>query len=333
MEKQYNTPIALIFFNRPEPLKQVFAWIKRMKPKQLFLIQDGPRAGKADDWEKIEKCREIVETVDWECQVYKNYAEHNLSCDEREFSGISWCFEYVDRLLILEDDCLPSNSFYEFCDELLEKYKDDRRIHMICGFNRMGSYTQTPYDYIFSRGGAGWGWATWKRVWKNVERIKGLEFLDEKATMEYYKKIIPAVIPLQHYNILERAESVKEKDEKIGRVSSWELLIGITRLLQGSVCIVPRINMIQYLGATRDATHSPSDMRLLPRKTQQMLMQEAQELQGAIKHPPFVIYDTLFEKKNSAYVGKRNVLEKIETLYRMIYCGRWDLVKKAIWKK
>ena len=103
-ENYKNVPIMLVFFNRPNTLKIVFDWVRRMQPTQLFLVQDGAREGNTDDVKKIEECRRVVDNVDWQCEVHRNYSDVNLTCDEREFSGITWCFEYVDRLIILEDE-------------------------------------------------------------------------------------------------------------------------------------------------------------------------------------------------------------------------------------
>lgn len=132
-----DVPVMLLFFNRPDTLKQVFDAVKQARPSTLLLVQDGAREGKEGEEELVRQCRNIVEDIDWDCTVYKNYSDVNLSCDHREFTGISWAFEHVDRLIILEDDCVPCQSFFPFCAELLEKYKDDTRVDRICGFNRL----------------------------------------------------------------------------------------------------------------------------------------------------------------------------------------------------
>ena len=128
-EMSEKTGVAIIFFNRPNTLKRVFEAVCKAKPKNLFLVQDGSRG--EEDEEKIKKCREIVEKIDWDCNVYKNYSDVNLGCGKRPQTGISWVFEHVERAIILEDDCVPQNSFFHFCDELLEKYADDKRVLMI----------------------------------------------------------------------------------------------------------------------------------------------------------------------------------------------------------
>ena len=123
-----NVPVLMVFFNRSEPLKQVFEAVRKAKPTKLFLAQDGAREGNKKDIQNVQECREVVRNIDWDCEVYTNFSEVNLGCGGRMSSAISWAFEYVDRLMILEDDCVPCQDFFPFCEELLERYKDDVRV-------------------------------------------------------------------------------------------------------------------------------------------------------------------------------------------------------------
>ena len=130
-----DIPVYLNFFCRPDTFQYVFNAVREARPSMLFLSCDGARENRKDDEQNIKKCQEIAEQIDWECTVYKNYSEKNLGCGMRMYTGISWAFEYVDRLIILEDDCVPSQDCFIFFEELLEKYLNDERINMICGMN------------------------------------------------------------------------------------------------------------------------------------------------------------------------------------------------------
>src|SRR4030067_899331 len=114
-----KTPVALIFFNRPKVTELVFAEIAKAKPTKLFLIADGPRKDRTDDVENSMKCREIVQKVNWDCEVLTNFSDTNLGVGRRPASGISWVFEHADRAIIFEDDCIPHPTFFPFCEELL----------------------------------------------------------------------------------------------------------------------------------------------------------------------------------------------------------------------
>jgi hypothetical protein len=161
-----NTPVVLIVFNRPDPTAQVFAAIREAQPSQLFLISDGPRANRPDDLEKCRAVRAVIDQVDWPCDVQTNYAEKNMGCKYRVASGLDWVFSVVEEAIILEDDCLPHPSFFKYCEELLEKYRDDRRIGIISGHNNLFGYRRSADSYYYSNIPYIWGWATWRRTWE-----------------------------------------------------------------------------------------------------------------------------------------------------------------------
>lgn len=164
-----STPIALIIFNRPDLTIRVFSKIARAKPKTLFVIADGPRSDHPGDIKKCAEARSIIESVDWDCTVHKNYSDINLGCGRRLASGISWVFEKVEEAIILEDDCLPHPTFFRFCKELLERYRDDERIMQINGQNFQHKSMRTSYSYLFSYSNNCWGWATWRRAWQHFD--------------------------------------------------------------------------------------------------------------------------------------------------------------------
>ena len=124
-EFYFKTPVLFIIFNRPETTMQVFERIRQARPPKLFIVADGARKDKPGEAEKCEQCRAIKDMVDWQCEVYTNFADENIGCKNRVASGISWVFEQVEEAIILEDDCLPNMSFFRFCQEMLEKYKND----------------------------------------------------------------------------------------------------------------------------------------------------------------------------------------------------------------
>ena len=163
-------PIALFVFNRPDLTAKVFETVRAVRPPVLFVSADGPRPDRPDDVRLCREAREIVQGVDWPCEVRWNFSEKNLGCGVAMSRGISWVFEHVDRAVILEDDCLPDQSFFPFCNELLERYEDDSRIMQVAGSNLSApkdafagsSYSYASFPLI-------WGWATWRRAWEHYD--------------------------------------------------------------------------------------------------------------------------------------------------------------------
>ena len=309
-----KAPVMILFFNRPDNLKQVFEAVRKYQPEQLFLVQDGARKDRPDDVVNVKKCREIVEKVDWNCEVYRNYSDVNLSCDHREYTGIDWCFQYVDKLIILEDDCVPTQSFMKLCEECLEKYKDETSVHSIYGFNRIGSY-ESPYDYTFSKTSAGWGWATWKRVWNKVNEIRNSNLFEDIEAVNFINETIDPSLKEIYGNFMDYCSKTKETERTKGKVISWEHWVGLTLILNDMVTIVPNKNMIRYIGISQNATHTTSDSRLLPHKIRNVLMQEAYESEKEIKHPPFIIRDKKFENKSNKALHYLPGFAKLEVAF------------------
>ena len=223
--------------------------LQRLKPEKLFLAADGPRAQVSEDAHNCAETRRIVEEmINWECEVFKNYSETNLGCGFRPASGISWVFESVDRCIILEDDCIPHLDFFRFCDELLEKYRDDERVAMIGGTNLHVAPIGND-SYYFSYFNQIWGWATWKRAWEhfdlktedwNTRRESG--WMDELLNDQSYVK---------HYRSL--------YDRHFYREDIWDYMWQYACWKQDALCLLPRKNLISNIGFNASATHTDNE--------------------------------------------------------------------------
>lgn len=131
----FPVPISFHIFNRPETTLKVFEKIRNIKPSKLFITADGPRKNVEGDNEKCREVRSIVDEIDWECEVFTNFSESNKGSYKSTLEGITWVFEHVALAIILEDDCIPHQSFFRFCHELLYFYENDERIALISGNN------------------------------------------------------------------------------------------------------------------------------------------------------------------------------------------------------
>lgn len=130
-----KTPVVFIIFNRSDTTEKVFAEIAKVRPRKLLVIADGPRPDHPSDIERCKAARAVIERVDWDCEVLTNYSEANLGCKACVSSGLDWAFQNVEEVIILEDDYLPHPTFFRFCEESLERYRDDERIALISGTN------------------------------------------------------------------------------------------------------------------------------------------------------------------------------------------------------
>lgn len=243
-----ETPIIFIIFKRPETTQKVFEAIRQARPKKLFVIADGPRVDRLGEAEKCSKTRMILDQVDWDCEVIKDFSQENLGCEARVISGLDWVFSLVEQAIVLEDDCLPHPTFFQFCDELLNKYKDDERIMTICGTNVLGQWKPHLQSYHLSLYGKGWGWASWRRAWKHFDVS-----MKNWPHPEMKQRIKDILCDEEQYRVRCR----RFDDAYIGKPNvGWDAQWLFARLSQSGMSIVPSQNLVSNIGFGEDATHT-----------------------------------------------------------------------------
>lgn len=244
----FTTPVLFLIFNRPVTTKVVFEEIRKIKPKYLYIAADGPRAGKVDDDKRCAVVREIVLTnIDWECEVKTLLREENLGCGRAVSEAITWFFDNVEEGIILEDDCLPDPSFFEFCSHLLKRYRNEEKIMHIGGSNFQFGVIRGDGDYYFSTISHVWGWATWKRAWctyqfdlKKISDLSDLTynfiFNNNQSFINYYKQVF-----------------AKMRDNGI---DTWDYQWFYAIHASNGLSICPNVNLIKNIGFRSDGTHT-----------------------------------------------------------------------------
>jgi len=240
-EFELQTPLLFLVFNRLDTTKKVFEEIRKAKPKQLFIASDGPRKTKEDEEKVVEQIRKyVLSNIDWKCNVKTLFRKNNLGCKYAVSSAIDWFFENVEQGIILEDDCLPSQSFFRFCRELLEKYKDDERIMQISGTNVEGK-TAIKESYFFTPCFNAWGWATWRRAWKKYD----VEMKDWKI----FRFSIDFFNIVRNYSLIEKLKSWRLYQLTYSKkINTWDYQWIFMCLRNKGLCIIPQKNMITNLG-------------------------------------------------------------------------------------
>jgi hypothetical protein len=285
-----STPVALIVFNRPQLTERTFAVIRAQRPNKLFLIADGPRVNHPTDGARCAAVRAILENVDWPCEVYRDYSDHNLGCKYRPKTGIDWVFQHVDKAIILEDDCLPHADFFSFCDLMLERYAADERISLITGNNFQDGQWRGNASYYFSRYPHTWGWATWARAWQYNEADIGFwpewkrsvawrRFWNDRVAKKYWTDIFDRV----HSKLFETA---------------WDYPWVASVWRRGGLTVTPNVNLISNIGFGPDATHTLSaDSNMAA-----MIVNPLSE----IRHPNQIVEDEVADRYDfdHAYGGK-----------------------------
>ena len=249
---KFEIPILLIVFNRPDKTKKMLEILKILKPKNLFVSADGPRNNNKNDIVLCEEVRQLVNNINWDCKLKTKFSTENLSLKKNVIQSINWFFNNVDQGIILEDDCLPSLNFFDFCEKLLIKYQHEDKIMQINGCNGGLDYEDTNNaSYFFSKINTTWGWASWKRAWKKFDE-----------NFEHYKLNEDKGVILNYYEDPEITNWMKVYFEKsITNVDNiWSTNWAYTILKNDGLCISPLKNLVENIGFDESATSKNANL-------------------------------------------------------------------------
>ncbi len=278
--------VLILFFNRPEHLSQVFAEVRKARPARLFLYQDGPRGER--DMPGILACRQVVADIDWECEVHRNYQEKNQGCDPSEYLSQKWAFSLTDKCIVLEDDDIPSQSFFPFCKEMLDRYEHDERISMISGFNEDEVSPGVNDSYFFTSVFAIWGWASWRRV---IDRWEGdYAFLDDPQAVNQLEALVKQRRYRSDFMTMCRNHRATGKEY-------YESIFWASNLLHSGLAIMPSRNLISNIGLTADSTHFSGSLKTTPRAYRRIFTMGRHELEFPLRHPKYVIEDVGYKER------------------------------------
>jgi len=266
------------------------------RPDRLLVVADGPRD--ASESHLCEAARDVVRRVSWPGEVLWNISDSNLGARYRVSSGIDWAFSLVEDAIILEDDCLPEPSFFDFCVELLDRYRDDERVMQIGGSSLTGGRVAVEDSYYFSKYFHTWGWATWRRAWRHFDvslarwpaiREKGAFTFDDWVEKRFWTTVFDRVY-----------------DRDIN--TSWDYQWMFAMWCHSGMSVVPRSNLVTNIGFGPGGTHYTKDHRFARISTGSL---------GTIVHPEAVIRNAAADRAEFRAAGNR-----FERLAR-VKLGRW----------
>jgi len=308
----FRIPIVIIIFNRPEITRRVFEKIKIIKPLGIYIIADGPRELYPSDIEKCKQAREIFEKINWDCEVHRYYSEYNLGCGRNIAQGLNWVFENEEMAIILEDDTLPAIPFFQYCQELLIRYKDDNRIMHIGGTNWHPDFKVTDASYFFSKKAHIWGWATWKRAWNFYDYY--MEDYPKFVSSKQYKNVINLKREQKYF--LKRWGSFYKANYLNKERSNWDYQWYYTILKNNGLCTWPSSNLISNICPIGTHANIKSHQSLFFRKVNENYRIE--------KHPDFIISDVNFDNYHFFKHNYQSIVSRL--------INRTNKFIKALWK-
>lgn len=301
-----STPVALLIYKRPETTRKVLEVLSKVNPCKLFIIADGASKDSIDEINQVKRTRDLIGKIDWECDLYKNYSEEHLGLRRRVVSGLNWVFDREDKAIILEDDCVPDISFFQFCEELLNHYNDDERIMVVSGDNYQKGRRRTPYSFYFSRYNHCWGWATWKRAWKFYDDEMSLwpQIREEGWLRDIFGK----------NNNVEKYWTRIFNSVYDNEIESWAYRWTYSCWLQSGLTILPNVNLVTNIGFGDQATHTNFSSK--------RSYQAKYKMEFPLVYPPFVIRDSksdkFTERDNFGISLIKNIKRLVFNLLRMV---------------
>jgi hypothetical protein len=259
-----NTAVLLVVFNRLDTTKHVLQSIRCAAPSRLYIASDGARANKKGEVSDVNGVREyILNNIDWKCDVKTYFSEDNAGCKNGVSNAINWFFEHEEEGIILEDDCVAHPSFFRFCQELLEKYKNDQRIGMISGDNFQFGHKLNDDSYYFSNHTHIWGWASWRNRWVNdydVFMTQWPKIRDEKRMLDWFGSSAEQIF---FADLFEKVHQNK--------IDTWDYQWNFANRINGRVTVIPNVNLISNIGFGEGATHTAEVSVLADMETEEMV--------------------------------------------------------------
>ena len=290
----FNTPVLFLVFNREDTTQKVFDAIRQQKPKYLFVAADGARKNKPGEMEKCQRVRDIIKQVDWDCELKTLFREENLGCKLAVSSAITWFFENVEQGIILEDDCLPDPSFFPYCEELLDKYKEDARVGHISGNNFLPGIIEENLSYDFCTCPHIWGWATWRRVWKNYDvNLSFWEEQKERRSFLFHSK----------WEEIYFSSFISDAINNRNGINTWDTQYWFTLSLQNQLSIYPAVNLVTNIGLG-----DPNASHTAKKKKKHSI--PVSNIRFPLKHPQYVLRNKKLDDttiKNLFFSWKRLV--------------------------
>jgi hypothetical protein len=245
-----KSPVLFLIFNRPEETQLVFEAIKKAKPAKLYVAADGPRPLRPNDASLCEQTKDIIKNINWECEVQTLFRNNNLGCKNAVSSAVTWFFQNEPEGIVLEDDCLPSEDFFVFADEMLEYYRYNEKVAHVCGCNFQDGIKRDIYSYYYSNITHVWGWAGWRRVWEKYD--VDLNWLDDGLKKDFLKTLTDSHVKKTFFRTsLEKVKS--------GQIDTWDYQYGFLNNYNKMVAVIPQNNMISNIGFNENGTHTLTD--------------------------------------------------------------------------
>ncbi len=253
--RKTKVPVLLIIYNRPQYTKKILKSINKYGPSILYIAADGWKD--KEDRYKCLSARNQTNHFKWGCPIETVFRKKNLGCGKAVSKAITWFFKNNTKGIILEDDCLPNEDFYYYCDQMLNRYEYNGKIMHISGVNYLPNKLKKRNGYYFSKMTHVWGWATWRRAWRKY---------DYKMTR--WGTSITKNTFSNNYDVLHERnywssifDIVKKR-----KIDTWDYQWLYSCWVNEGLSINPGVNLVKNIGIEKDGTHTKNKINGIENK-------------------------------------------------------------------
>ena len=272
MSGSLQAPVLILAFNRPDRVRALIDRLRQVAPQQVYLAVDGPRPNRPADIHLVEQTRRSVDAIDWPCEVHTLFQDRNLGCGRGVSTAITWFFEHVPEGIILEDDVLPRIEFFDYCTELLDRYRDDPRVFAISGSNFVpAEQITTDGSYRFTHITHVWGWATWRRSWNEYR----FDIRDWRRRLPLGRRWPATGGNLRDFLYWSAVLAWVSR----GHIDTWDYQLNLAQMSAGGLCATANVNLVDNLGFTDEATHT---------ERPSVTVRPSSQLEFPLRHPQVV---------------------------------------------
>jgi hypothetical protein len=320
----FSTPVLLTAHRRPATTAQVIDALALVEPQRLFVALDGPRTDVPGERHAVDNVRRLVEEmVTWPCELTIRASDNNLGCRVAMTSALDWFFGHVEEGIVLEDDCVPHPDFFRYCEELLDRYRQDSRVMCISGDNsaRISPVTGNDSSYFFVRQPLVWGWATWRRSWALYDRdLEGWAAM--RSDLSQLRRMFPDPVERRFQR------HVLDRLRESGRPDTWDYQWDFTLAANNGIAVIPRVNLVSNVGFGPGATHTSALSAIRSDVPTEPIL--------PLRHPTAVSRDPVAERQIADRVhglakhrrrGVQGVLLRVRLLLREFLSSRSALIQ------
>ena len=289
---QFDIPVAIFMFKRKDTLLRIIEAVSTVKPQKLYLISDEGRNEK-EKAEVADVRKAAEEAVNWNCNIVKYYAKENRGVYNNIAGGAKWVFSHEDKAIFLEDDNLPEITFFDYCKEMLNIYKDDERILWVCGTNYLSEFKNKNDDsYFFTQHLLPCGWASWS--WKFNKFYDGeMANYGNPLYMDAFKASYKSKVLLNQR--LRSLEGEYRRGKESTGFRSWDYQMLFSIRSNNLYGISPKYNQIRNIGADQFSSHGGTNLNMV--MTRRFCEIPTKPLEFPLRHPTEVKIDNEYESK------------------------------------